>query len=57
MAWHYKKYQKEQTVDDRSIYARAEEQARGGKLGLWKDAEPTPPWDWRKQKEQIRKSH
>lgn len=50
LAWHYKKYQKEQSVDDRSIYAQAEEQARADKLGLWKDAEPTPPWDWRKQK-------
>lgn len=49
MAWHYKKYQSEQTADDRSIYARAEEDARAGKLGLWLDAEPTPPWDWRKQ--------
>lgn len=49
MAWHYKKYQKEQTLDDRSIYAQAEEQARAERRGLWIDAEPTPPWDWRKQ--------
>lgn len=41
MAWHYKKYKKEQTLGDRSLYAQAEEQARGGKLGLWKDADPT----------------
>lgn len=25
MAWHYKKYQKEQSVEDRSLYAHAEE--------------------------------
>lgn len=49
MAWHYKKYEKEQSVDDRSIYAKAENQARGDKRGLWFDTEPTPPWDWRKQ--------
>ena len=49
MAWHYKKYQKEQSVDDRRLYAMAEEQARAGKRGLWVDAEQTPPWDWRKQ--------
>lgn len=49
MAWHYKKYQKEQTLDDRSLYAQAEEQARVGNRGLWKDADPTPPWDWRRQ--------
>lgn len=50
MAWHYKKYQKEQSMDDRSLYALTEEQARADKRGLWGDAEPTPPWDWRKQK-------
>lgn len=49
LAWHYKKYQKEQSLDDRSIYDQAEEQARAERRGLWIDAEPTPPWDWRKQ--------
>lgn len=49
MAWHYKQYQKEQLPDERVSYAEAEEQARGGRKGLWVDAEPTPPWDWRKQ--------
>lgn len=48
MAWHYKKYQNEQAPDDRSLYAQAEEKARAGKLGLWIDSEPTPPWDYRK---------
>jgi len=50
MAWHYKKYQGEQSPDDRATYAHAEDNARGGKLGLWIDAEPMPPWDWRKQR-------
>lgn len=49
MAWHYKQYQKEQSPDDRASYAEAELQARAGHKGLWIDAEPTPPWDWRKQ--------
>jgi endonuclease YncB( thermonuclease family) len=49
MAWHYKKYQNEQNVEDRSLYAHAEDEARSRKLGLWSDDEPTPPWDWRKQ--------
>jgi len=47
LAWHYKQYQKEQTPDDRTAYAQAEELARTAKAGLWLDAEPTPPWDWR----------
>lgn len=48
MAWHYKKYQNEQAPDDLSLYVQAEEKARAGKLGLWIDSEPTPPWDYRK---------
>ena len=47
LAWHYKQYQKEQTPDDRNKYAEAEVLARNKHLGLWADAEPTPPWDWR----------
>lgn len=49
-AWHYKKYQKEQTLEDRSLYAQAEDQAMAERRGLWRDAEPVPPWDWRRQK-------
>lgn len=49
MAWHYKQYEREQSVEDRSKYAQAEEQARAAKRGLWIDTDPTPPWDWRKQ--------
>jgi endonuclease YncB( thermonuclease family) len=48
MAWHYKEYQREQTVEDRAAYAQAENEARASKRGLWKDADPVPPWDWRK---------
>jgi endonuclease YncB( thermonuclease family) len=47
LAWHYKKYQKEQSVEDRTTYAQAEEQARTEKQGLWIDPDPTPPWDFR----------
>ncbi len=49
MAWHYKQYQREQSVADRDAYAQAEEEARTSKVGLWKDTDPIPPWDWRKQ--------
>ena len=50
LAWHYKKYEKEQDVEDRSIYANAEYQAQRDKVGLWYDANPIAPWDYRKQK-------
>jgi endonuclease YncB( thermonuclease family) len=48
LAWHYKKYQHEQSASDRLLYSYAEEQARLRHIGLWHDASPTPPWDWRK---------
>lgn len=49
LAWHYKKYEKEQAIEDRLTYAEEEEKARAAKKGLWADANPVPPWDWRKQ--------
>ncbi len=52
MAWHYKKYQKEQPLADRTTYARAEDEARAAKRELWKDPDPIPPWEFREaQKE------
>jgi len=47
MAWHYKAYEKEQSVPDRGDYAAAETKARTQRLGLWADANPIPPWDFR----------
>ena len=47
MAWHYKQYQREQTAADRIAYSEAEEQARSRTLGLWTEASPVPPWDFR----------
>ncbi len=43
-AWHYKKYSSAQE------YAAAEVEAKSRKVGLWQDASPTPPWDFRKAK-------
>ncbi|TDJ67824.1 MAG: nuclease, partial [Proteobacteria bacterium] len=34
-AWHYKKYQHEQSTQDQRLYAVAENQARDERLGLW----------------------
>ena len=49
LAWHYKKYEREQSPADRQSYAAAEAEAREAKLGLWRDAEPTPPWEFRRK--------
>lgn len=43
LAWHYKKY------DQNAEWAKLEQVARDGKKGLWKDASPMAPWDFRHQ--------
>jgi len=43
MAWVYRKYSKEA-----ALY-QLEDEAKQHRLGLWVDAEPTPPWAWRKR--------
>ena len=48
LAWHYRAYEREQTREDRQDYRRAESDARARNAGLWTDAEPTPPWNWRR---------
>jgi len=53
MAWFYRLYQHEQSPNDRRLYEGAEEAARAAKRGLWRDAEPVPPWDFRHSKQGI----
>ena len=40
-AWAYRKFSKK--------YAPQESGAKYQKLGLWRDEEPVPPWEWRKR--------
>lgn len=47
MAWHYKLYQREQSEKDRQTYSAAEDAARAPHIGLWTDAAPQAPWDFR----------
>lgn len=46
--WHYKRYEREQSSEDRLAYARAEETARAERRGLWRDRHPVPPWQFRR---------
>ena len=46
-AWHYKEYQKEQSLSDRRAYANEEERAKAQQIGIWIDPTPIPPWIWR----------
>jgi endonuclease YncB( thermonuclease family) len=44
-AWQYRKYCKASFCSD---WLDLEEQAKNSRIGLWKDKNPTAPWEWRK---------
>ncbi len=46
-AWWYTAYAKEQQQDQRDAYEQAEIEAKQQRLGLWGDADPVPPWEYR----------
>ncbi len=48
MAWFYRYYQKELSLENRKLYAQAEDEARANKKGFWQDKNPMPPWEWRR---------
>jgi len=43
-AWHYKRYSNDASLDDLQTNAREK------KLGLWAEANPVAPWEFRKTK-------
>jgi hypothetical protein len=45
LAWWYQRYARNDTQ-----LAELEREARRAKRGLWADAHPVPPWDWRRGK-------
>lgn len=47
LAWHYKKYEIEQSPADRANYNSAEIQAKNAKLGLWSLGNAVRPEDFR----------
>ena len=49
-AWHFKRYQKQQSPSDRELYSEAEIDAKKNELGLWEEKNPIAPWKWRKIK-------
>lgn len=48
MAWWYRDYARQQTSQERGQYEFAEFEAKARHVGLWRDAEPVPPWEWRR---------
>lgn len=55
-AWHYKKYEGEQSPNDRLLYDSAEKEARAFRRGLWAESDPIPPSEWRAVKKNQSKS-
>ncbi|HYX30491.1 MAG TPA: thermonuclease family protein [Pyrinomonadaceae bacterium] len=54
MAWHYKEYENEQSPEDRELYGRAEDEARNARRGLWADANPIEPGEFRREEQRER---
>ena len=49
LAWWYRDYAREQSVEEVARYASAEEEAKRRRVGLWRDVDPVAPWQWRRQ--------
>jgi len=52
MAWHYKAYEREQGAAERVLYSVEEVKAKNASTGLWREPDPVPPWEWRRQQRQ-----
>jgi len=50
MAWWLRDHAAEQRPEEQGGYQGAEDAARVTRRGLWKDAKPVPPWEWRAAK-------
>lgn len=46
-AWHFRRYASKQSPERRRAYEAAERRARAAHTGVWRDSDPTPPWQWR----------
>ena len=50
LAWHYKDY------SNSAEYSQLEESARSQKKGVFRQKNPTPPWEWRKEQKKMKKN-
>lgn len=49
LAWHYKRFQTTQSPENRQRYSQYEHDARVANIGIWSQAYPIAPWNWRMQ--------
>ena len=50
LAWHFVRF-----APDNKILASSEQRARDSSVGLWAEADPVAPWDWRRQQAEKQK--
>jgi endonuclease YncB( thermonuclease family) len=49
LAWWYRQDRRGQSLSDQGYYEYAEFDAKARRIGLWRDAAPVPPWEWRRR--------
>lgn len=49
LAWYFRRYARDLPAELRERYAQAESRAREARAGLWHDARPEAPWDFRRR--------
>ncbi|MCM5571919.1 thermonuclease family protein [Burkholderiaceae bacterium FT117] len=49
LAWHFARYDRDLPERLRPIYAQAASEARERRAGLWQQADPEPPWEFRQR--------
>ncbi|MEY3670248.1 MAG: hypothetical protein RL258_1644 [Pseudomonadota bacterium] len=52
--WFFRRYQSDLTNEQRGLYDRAEKMARDAGRGLWAEATPLPPWEFRQRRREAR---
>jgi endonuclease YncB( thermonuclease family) len=53
LAWWDREARREQSLSDQGYYEYAEFDAKARRIGLWQDAAPMPPWEWRKKNQVV----
>lgn len=53
MVWFFRRYQSDLTQEQRQAYDAAEKSAQRAQRGLWQEADPVPPWEFRRQKREA----
>jgi endonuclease YncB( thermonuclease family) len=56
VAWFDRAYENDMSEEERRLYAESEQAARNERRGIWQEAQPTPPWEWRRARSQPQRS-